>query len=100
MAKLVISCEAGFSNDRCSIVIDNNDPIKFEDVNTDYSIGLAKKSELKLKKGRHRVTIDVSTRRLMQSLRVNVADTTYLRIWIDEGGNLTYKIDYQMPTYF
>jgi hypothetical protein len=100
MSTLVFNFEAGFSNDKVKIIIDNAKTIEREEVSSDYASGLAATVESEVESGKHEVSVLVTTSNLEQRFSIEVTETKYIRVWIDELGNLIYKIQDEMQYYF
>ena len=84
LSTLVIELREGFSDDR--VVIEVNGELVFdkEEVNTDYSIGLADLVELPIPEGTATVQVEVPSRRLSGTIESEATKTLYLRAVISE----------------
>jgi hypothetical protein len=98
MPKLEIHLNEGFAGDSVEIRVGGAPPVAFENVSTDYSLGLAKKTQFELPAGHCRVDV---------AIRGGPTATTDLTIDADlylsvrkEGGQLHFSPSNSPTAYF
>ena len=99
MTSLVIDLQAGYSEDEVSIQIDGEEKYHNKAVNTDYSIGLADSVELDVIVGTVTVKISVPSRKLSESIKLDVSKPVFLGVSIS-GNRVETQISDEMFVYF
>ena len=99
MTSLVIDLQAGYSEDEVSIQINGEKKYHNKAVSTDYSIGLADSVELDVIVGSVTVKLSVPSRKLSESIELDVSKPVYLGVSIS-GNRVETRISDEMFVYF
>jgi hypothetical protein len=90
MTVIVIDLQDGFADDEVLIQAEGQEIFNEKGVNTDYSIGLAASVKFEVSEKNLIVEVTVPSRRISNSIKVDVSSTSYLGVSI-----LDNEINYQ-----
>lgn len=90
MTEIVIDLQDGFADDEVLILAEGQEIFNKKGINTDYSIGLAASVKFEVSEKYIALEITIPSRRLSDSIKVDVSSTSYLGVSI-----LDNEIDYQ-----
>lgn len=99
MGLLTLDFQSGFLED--SIKVRVNDKVVFEQENfsTDYSVGLAETHEIQVKEEEAQITVEVKSKRISDSITIEMKPKIFLGISIDEG-KIIFEVSDEMFLYF
>lgn len=99
MVSLHIDFQTGFSNDTVIVQIDGHEIFRKNNVNTDYSLGLADSADTQVTRGTVNIKVTVPTRNVSDSFSLEISKTAYLGISIIDE-RIEYQFSDEMFEYF
>ncbi|MHC4617840.1 MAG: hypothetical protein ACYTEQ_08815 [Planctomycetota bacterium] len=99
MASLAIDLQDGFSDDTVVIRVDGQEIFHKQGVNTDYALGRADSVEIQIPEGSVNVEVTVPSRRLSDTIVLEVSATVYLGVSIPDD-EIHFRTSDEMFLYF
>jgi hypothetical protein len=85
MVNLVIDLQEGFKDDTVVILVNDQEVFQKQGLSTDYSIGFADRAECQGPPGKRTVEVRLPQKNLTARVEVDVQDTKYLGVEVQEG---------------